>query len=86
MGEKSTKSVKKEKKSFETAMAELEEAVRQLESGSLTLDEAMALYAQAVQLVNTCHGALQTAQQRVRMLTEGADGSVQDVPFTDGEV
>lgn len=85
MAGKSAKSVKKEKKSFETAMTELEDAVRQLESGNLTLDEAMEVYAQAVRLIRTCHGALETAAQRVRLLTEQMDGSVQDVPFAPEE-
>lgn len=66
---------------FEDAMIELESKVKKLESGSLTLDESITVFEEAVKLIRVCNKQLENAERRVRMLTEGNDGSVTDVPF-----
>lgn len=66
---------------FEDAMALLEATVARLESGTLGLDDAIAKYEKAVGLVKICNERLADAEQRVRLLTEAADGSVSDLPF-----
>ena len=78
------KSKKNEKStlSFENAMTALEDAVRRLESGSLTLEESLTVFSEATVLVRTCNAALENAKQRVRVLTETADGVLDDAPFT----
>ena len=72
----------KEKKTFESAMAELTDTVKLLESGTLSLDDSLAAFERAIGLVRYCGGALDRARQRVRILTEEADGTVTDRPFT----
>lgn len=67
--------------SFEEAMNSLEEAVRRLESGNLTLDASLEAFEEAVKLVKLCNGKLEAAEQRVKILIEGADGSITDAPF-----
>ena len=69
------------KMKFEDAMTLLEQSVARLESGSLGLDDAIAEYERAVGLVKICNERLLDAEQRVRILTESADGSVSDRPF-----
>lgn len=66
---------------FEEAMIKLEEAVFRLESGELSLDESIKLFEDAISLVRMCNERLANAEQRVKILVEGADGSVSDVPF-----
>lgn len=66
---------------FEDAMIELESKVKKLESGSLTLDESITAFEEAVKLIRVCNKQLENAERRVRMLTEVNDGSVTDVPF-----
>ena len=66
---------------FEDALMRLEAQVRRLEGGSLTLDESLAAFEEAISLVKICNERLEQAEVRVRMLTEGADGSVTDAPF-----
>lgn len=66
---------------FEDAMIELESKIKKLESGSLTLDESITVFEEAVKLIRVCNNQLENAERRVRMLTEGNDGSVTDVPF-----
>ena len=66
---------------FEEAIAKLEDYVRQLEGGRLSLDESIDAYTEAMKLAKLCNEKLDVAEQKVRILTEGADGTVTDIPF-----
>lgn len=70
---------------FEEAMTKLEEAVRLLESGDLTLDESIVKYEDALKYVRICNEMLEKAEQKVKILTESADGSISDRPFIQDE-
>lgn len=70
-----------DKKSFEGSIFELENSVKRLESGELTLDEAIAEFERAMGLVKVCNERLEDAEMRVRILTEGKDGEIIDRPF-----
>ncbi len=72
-----------EKMTFESAIARLEEIVRALESGSAPLDESLALYEEGVKLVRFCNEKLENAEQRVRLLAQGADGSLTETDLPD---
>lgn len=67
--------------SFEEALAALETAVAQLESGDLTLEEALALYERGQQLADYCGQQLETAVLRVEQVT--SDGEIVERPMTD---
>ena len=71
-----------ENMTFETAIARLEEIVRLLESGNAPLDVSLSLYEEGVALVRLCSSRLDNAQQRVKILTAGPDGTLteQDMP------
>lgn len=66
---------------FEEAMTELEAEVKKLESGNMSLDESIAAYEEAIKLIRVCNEKLESAERRVRILTESADGSITDMPF-----
>lgn len=66
---------------FEEALDRLESAVRKLEGGSLSLDDAIKLYEESCELVRICHGKLDNAEKRIRILVESSDGSISDKPF-----
>ena len=66
---------------FEESMRALDEAVSKLESGSLTLDESLATFEEAVKLIMVCNEKINSAEQKVKMLIQNADGSVTDAPF-----
>lgn len=72
--------MKKEMK-FEEALQLLEDTVRKLESGSLSLDESLAAFEEGVRLVKLCNARLEDAEQKVRLLTASAGGEVTDLPF-----
>lgn len=66
---------------FEEAMLSLDNAVSRLESGSISLDEALATFEEAVKLIKICNEKINSAEQKVKMLIENTDGTVSDVPF-----
>ena len=66
---------------FEEALLALDEAVSKLEGGSLTLYESLATFENAVKLIKICNEKINTAEQKVKMLIENAEGTVTDVPF-----
>jgi exodeoxyribonuclease VII small subunit len=57
-------------KDFESAIAELETIVKQLEGGDLALDTSLALFERGVELSRYCHDQLGAAQRRIEVLTE----------------
>ncbi|MDQ0188367.1 exodeoxyribonuclease VII small subunit [Alicyclobacillus cycloheptanicus] len=59
---------------FETAMKKLEETVRRLESGDLTLTESIERYKESMQLVQFCRQQLDQAELEISKLVEGPDG------------
>lgn len=67
---------------FETAYAQLQQAVSQLEQGHLTLSQSLEAYEQGVRWLKTCYQGLQEVEQQIRILTKvDADGQVQWEPF-----
>jgi exodeoxyribonuclease VII small subunit len=57
---------------FEAALAELEKVVADMETGKLSLEESLAAYQRGVELLRQCRSQLEDAQQRVRVLENGA--------------
>ncbi|BBP05366.1 exodeoxyribonuclease 7 small subunit [Sulfuriferula plumbiphila] len=57
--------------SFETAMAELERIVADMESGQLPLEQSLAAYQRGAELLQFCQQALAAAQQQVQVLENG---------------
>lgn len=60
-------------KDFESAIAELETLVKQLEDGDLPLDTSLQLFERGVELSRYCHDQLGSAQKRIEVLTERGD-------------
>lgn len=57
---------------FESAMAELEQIVADMEAGKLSLEDSLAAYKRGAELLSFCRTRLDDAQQQVRVLEEGA--------------
>jgi len=64
------------KPDFERSLARLEEVVRRLESPQLSLDEAMKLFEEGVELSRECQRQLEEAEGRVEILLKKADGKM----------
>lgn len=63
---------KRKKLDYESAVAELESLVEQLERGDITLEASLKLYERGVLLTRDCQEALQAADQKVQMLVKQA--------------
>ncbi|MCD6290398.1 MAG: exodeoxyribonuclease VII small subunit [Anaerolineae bacterium] len=67
--------------SFEEAYAQLEDTVRRLEQGGLSLEESLALYERGMELATLCMEQLDQAELRVRQLIPAPDGGMTTEPF-----
>jgi exodeoxyribonuclease VII small subunit len=71
-----------ESPSFEEALAELDQILRDLEDGTTTLEESLARYERGVGLLKCCYAQLQTAEQRIALLAGvDAEGKPSLQPF-----
>lgn len=66
---------------FESALKRLEEIVRKLEGGELSLDSALELFEEGIRLSRFCHSRLEQAERRVEILLKGKTGPLNAVPF-----
>ena len=66
---------------FETALKKLEEIVKKLENGELSLDSALELFEEGVKLSRFCHSKLEDAERRVEILLKNDSGQMRAVPF-----
>jgi len=64
------------KKSFEEAMAELEQIVEKLEKGELTLDESLEYFKKGVELSKYCNKRLEEVERQITLLIEGENGEI----------
>ena len=55
---------------FESALAELESLVKDLEQGNLALEQSLRLFERGVELSRYCHTRLDAAERRIEVLTE----------------
>ncbi|MCS6850214.1 MAG: exodeoxyribonuclease VII small subunit [Gemmataceae bacterium] len=71
-----------EQLTFEEALTQLERIVRELESGEIGLEQALASYENGIALLKRCYNRLREAEQRIVLLT-GVDeeGRPTTVPF-----
>ncbi len=75
----------KKQMSFEEAMKRLDEIVKGLEKGDVTLNDSMALFEEGTALIRRCTEMLDSAEQQVVRLKKGEDGAPVELPFDDTE-
>lgn len=84
---KATRKETDERPSFEEALKELEETVRQLEDGQLGLDESLARYEEGVKYLERCHELLRRAERKVELLSGvDAEGNPITKPYEDEDL
>ena len=57
-------------KDFESAIAELETIVKNLDEGNLSLEKSLKLFERGVELSRYCHTQLEAAEEKLEILTE----------------
>lgn len=65
---------------FEKSLESLELLVENMESGDLSLDEALKAFEKGIKLTQECQQALDEAEQKVAILL-GDDATADPVPF-----
>jgi exodeoxyribonuclease VII small subunit len=68
------------KKSFEDALAKLEDITNELEKGELPLEDSLKYFDEGVQLAEYCNSKLNDAQRKVEILLK-KDDSLEPVAF-----
>ena len=66
--------------SFESGLLELEQIVKEMESGDLPLERPLELYEKGMRLSESCRKQLEAAETRIEMLVRKGD-RVQPEPF-----
>ena len=72
--------------SFDDGLDRLETLVQQLESGSLSLEDALARFEEGVQLSQGLQKQLAEAQRRVEVLKAGLGGEYRAEPLDEAKV
>lgn len=71
--------------SFATRMAMLEAVVSALESGELSLEDALRAFEEGIGLVRALDAQLNQAEQRIELLTRTDSGALRLEPAPEGE-
>ena len=66
---------------FETALEKLEEIVKKLEGGDLSLDDSLKMFEEGVKLSRFCSGRLDAAERRIEILMKDEEGKTEPLPF-----
>jgi len=70
---------------FEKDLEKLEQVVEALETGGLSLDDALKRFEEGIKLARRCEKALGEAEKKIEVLTKDAQGDLVAEPFADGE-
>ena len=70
---------------FETSLKKLEEIVRRLEGGALSLDDSLKAFEEGVKHAAFCSRKLDEAERKVEVLLKRKDGTFAREPFEQEE-
>ena len=69
---------------FETALKKLETIVENLETGDLSLEQALKQYEEGVRMADICSKRLTEAEKKVEILMKTGGGRLKAEPFEGG--
>ncbi|MFZ5571172.1 MAG: exodeoxyribonuclease VII small subunit [Thermodesulfobacteriota bacterium] len=72
------------KKTFEQALQQLEQIVNEMEKGDLPIEKALKKFEDGMALSKFCAEKLDETEQRILLLLKNQDGTVREVPFSQG--
>ncbi|UWG98988.1 exodeoxyribonuclease VII small subunit [Dehalobacter sp. DCM] len=61
---------------FEAGIERLEQIVSALDRNNVELDQALALFAEGIQLIKQCNALLDSAEAKVKVLVEDSSGEL----------
>jgi exodeoxyribonuclease VII small subunit len=69
------------KRTFEQALKQLEQIVREMESGDLPLELALKKFEEGVELSKFCSQKLEETERRITILMQNSSGAAVEKPF-----
>ncbi len=66
---------------FEKNLKELEETVKKLEEGNISLDEMLSLFEKGIKLTKNCTSQLDNAEQKINILMKSENGEMTEEKF-----
>ena len=72
------------KPTFKENMARLEQIVRTIEQGNVSLEESLKLFQEGTELVRCCSNLLDQAELQVKKITAASDGTPVEEDFDAG--
>jgi exodeoxyribonuclease VII small subunit len=70
------------KKTFETALKELENIVKQMEANDLDLEDAVKKYETGIKQSKYCLDILDKTEKKISLLSVDNNGNLQENPFS----
>lgn len=70
---------------FEASLKRLEEIVKRMETGSLSLEDSLKVFEEGVKHAAICSSRLDDAERRVEILLKQKDGSLKRENFSSDE-
>ncbi len=70
--------------SFEDNLKELEDIVKKLEGGNVSLEEMLELFEKGISKTRECTVQLKEAEQKISILIKNNSGEVEEQPFVVG--
>ena len=86
IGQPMARKIQSAPKSFEEALAELEQIVAAIEGGQVGLEESLVRYERGTFLIQHCRGVLGAAEKQIELLSKTADGGLAAVPMEPSNV
>lgn len=65
-------------------MEQLEQIIQEMESGKLSLENALKKFEEGIKLSRFCSQLLEETEKKITLLIENADGSIVETPFDAG--
>lgn len=75
--------MKQQEKTFEASMLRLEQIVKTMETGDISLEESLKLFQEGTELARSCGKILEDARLQVTTVLAGADGTPVEEEFQD---
>lgn len=66
---------------FEAQLSELQDSLRRLEAGELSLDESLREYERGLKMLRACYDYLDKAERKIELLARSEDGKTERQDF-----
>ena len=75
-----SKKVQSPPKTFEEALAELEQILSDIEGGKVGFEESLVRYERGQFLIEHCRGVLDSAEKQIEQISKAPDGGIAKAP------